>query len=165
MEFQARKIQDSEQRWEEGRPILRGMGIFVLAVGGFFLVQGLYAGAQKYRRIGQWLPVDALVLDFKVLEEPCGRASNCHRAYSTFQYEVQGRRFIAGAQSDHRGSYASEISDWVQYQRGSHLRIRYNPTQPEEVTVDDYNVRSFREPLKFAGWGTGLILIGLILRR
>lgn len=165
MDFQVRRIQDSEQKWDEARPILRGMGILLLAVGAFFLVSGLFTGAQKYRRIGQWLPVNALVSDFSVLQEPCGRASNCYRAYFTLQYDVQGHRLISGTQSDHTGSYSSEVSDWIQYQRGSHQRIRYNPARPEEVTVEDYNLRSFREPLKLGGWGTGLILIGLALKR
>jgi hypothetical protein len=168
MEFQARRIQDSDQKWDEARPILRGMGILLLAVGAFFVVNGLYTGAQKYRRIDRWLPVNALVLDFKVLQEPCGhagRADNCYRAYFTLQYAVQGRILISGTQSDHMGSYSSEVWDWIQYQRGSHQRIRYNPAQPEEVTVEDYNLRSFREPLKLGGWGTGLILIGLALTR
>lgn len=165
MDFQVRRIKDSEQKWNEARPVLRGMGILLLAVGAFFLVSGLYAGAQKFRRIGQWLPVNALVLDFKVLQEPCGRASNCYRASFTLQYDVQGHKLISGAQSDHTGSYSSEVSDWTQYQRGSHQQIRYNPAQPEEVTVEDYNLRSFREPLKLGGWGTGLILIGLVLKR
>lgn len=165
MDFQVRRIQDSGQKWEEARPLLRGMGIILLAVGAFFLLNGLYRGVQKYRRIGRWSPVDALVLDFKVVNEPCGRASNCYRAYFTFQYEIQGRRLIAGAQNDHTGSYSSEMSDWIRYERGSHQPIRYNPAQPEEITIDDLNVRSFREPLKLGGWGAGLILIGLALRR
>ena len=41
MEFEIRKIQDSEAKWEEARPLLRGMGIILLAVGTFFLVNGL----------------------------------------------------------------------------------------------------------------------------
>jgi hypothetical protein len=112
----------------------------------------------------QWAPVNALLLDFKVIHQSCGRASNCYQAYFTFQYEVQGRRFIGGAQSDHLGSYSSEVSDWIQYQQGSHQQIRYNPLQPQEITIDDLNVRSFREPMKLGGWGGGLILIGLLLR-
>jgi Protein of unknown function (DUF3592) len=165
MEFEIQKIQDSKQKWEEARPLFRGMGIILLAVGTFFLVSGLYAGAKKYRRIGQWAPVNALLLDFKVMRQSCGRASNCYQAYFTFQYEVQGRRFISGAQSDHLGSYSSEMSDWIQYQQGSHQQIRYNPLQPQEITIDDLNVRSFREPMKLGGWGAGLILIGWLLRR
>ena len=165
MEFQIRGIRDSEQKWAEARPLFRGMGMILLAVGGFFLANGLYTGAQKYRRIGQWAPVNALVLDFKVLQEACGRASNCYRAYFTFQYEVQGRKLIGSTQSDHTGSYSSEVSDWIKYQRGSNQQIRYNPAKPAEITIDDHNVRSFREPLKLAGWGTGLILVGLALRR
>jgi hypothetical protein len=53
MGFEIRKIQDSGAKWEEARPLLRGMGIILLALGAFFLVNGLYTGAQKYRRIGQ----------------------------------------------------------------------------------------------------------------
>jgi len=109
--------------------------------------------------------VNALVLDFKAVHESCGRASNCYRAYFTFQYEVQGRRFISGAQSDHLASYSSEVSDWIQYQQGSHQQIRYNRSRPQEITIDDLNARSFREPMKLGGWGAGLILIGLVLRR
>src|SRR5260370_191839 len=90
MEFEIRKIQDSEAKWEEARPLLRGMGIILLAVGTFFLVNGFYKRAQKYKRIGQWAPVDAMVLDFKVVNEAFGRVSNGYRAHFTFQYEVQG---------------------------------------------------------------------------
>jgi len=165
MEFEIRKIQDSKAKWEEARPLLGGMGIILLAVGAFFLVDGLYAGAQKYRRIVQCAPVNALVLDFKAVHESCGGSSNCYRAYFTFQYEVQGRRFISGAQSDHLASYSSEVSDWIQYQQGSHQQIRYNQLRPQEITIDDLNARSFREPMKLGGWGAGLILIGLVLRR
>ena len=165
MEFKLYKVQDSKRQWEEARPILRRMGIIVLAVGAFFLVNALYMGAQKYRRIGQWVPVDGVVLDFKLVNGASGRVSNGYRAYFTFQYEVQGRRLIAGTQDDHSGSYSSEMSDWIQYQLGSHRQIRYNPAQPQEITIDDLNVRSFREPLKLGGWGAGLILVGLVLRR
>jgi hypothetical protein len=136
-----------------------------MAVGFFLLMNGLYAGAQKYRKIGRWAPIDASVLNFEVIHEPCGRASNCYRAYFTFEYEVHGHKFLGGAQSDHRGSYSSETSDWIQYQPGSHQQIRYNPAQPQEITIDGLNVRSFREPLKLGGWGVGLILIGLVLKR
>ena len=158
-------IEDSRQKWEESRPVLRGIGLILLVVGLFLLLNGVYTGAQKYRTIGEWLPVDAVVLDFKLVNEPSGRVREAYRASFTFQYEVQGRTLVSGAQSDHTGSYASEVSDWMQYQRGRHQRIRYNPTQPQEITVDDYNVRSFREPLKLGGWGAALILLGLVLRR
>ncbi len=165
MEFEIRKIQDSEAKWEEARPLLRGMGIILLAVGTFFLVNGLYKGAQKYKRIGQWAPVDAMVLDFKVVSEAFGRVSNGYRAHFTFQDEVQGRKLVSWAQSDHTGSYSSELSDWIQYLPGRHQQIRYNPAQPQEITIDDLNGRSFREPLRLGGWAAGLILIGLVLRR
>ncbi len=165
MEFEVRKIQDSQQQWAEARPLLRGIGIILLAVGAFFLVNGLYTGAQKYRRIGQWAPVNAMVLDFKVVNEAFGRVSNGYRAHFTFQYEVQGRKLVGGAQSDHTGSYSSELSDWIQYLPGRYQQIRYNPAQPQEITVDDLNARSFREPLRLGGWGAGLILVGLLLRR
>jgi hypothetical protein len=73
-----------------------------------------------------------------VVNEPSARrVSNGNRAHFTFQYEVQGR----------------------------HQQIRYNPAQPQEITIEDLNVRSFREPLKLGGWGTGLLLIGLVLRK
>ena len=91
--------------------------------------------------------------------------SNGYRAHFTFQYEVQGRKLVGWAQSDHTGSYSSELSDWSQYLPGSHQQIRYNPAQPQEITIDDLNARSFREPLKLSGWAAGLILIGLVLRR
>src|SRR5216683_8126336 len=149
----------------EARPLLRGMGIILLAVGAFFLVNSLYTGAQKYRRIGQWAPVDAMVLDFKVVNEASGRVSNGYRAHFTFQYEVQDRKLGSWAQSDHTGSYSSELSDWSQHLPGRHQQIRYNPAQPQEITIDDLNTRSFREPLKLGGWGAGLILVGLLLRR
>ena len=165
MEFEVRKIEDSRQKWEEGRPILRGIGMMLLAVGAFFLASGLYGGAKKYWRIGQWTIVDAQVLDFNVVPEHCGRASNCYRAYFTFRYAVQGRKLIAGTQSDHQGSYSSEMSNWKGYQRGSQQQIRYNPAQPEEIMVDSLNLRSFREPLKLGGWGAGLVLIGFMFRR
>jgi hypothetical protein len=80
------------------------------------------AEVQKNRSVGA--RENALLLDFKVIHQSCGRASNCYQAYFTFQYEVQGRRFIGGAQSDHLGSYSSEVSDWIQYQQGSHQQIR-----------------------------------------
>jgi hypothetical protein len=60
---------------------------------------------------------------------------------------------------------SSELSDWIQYLPGRHQQIRYNPAQPQEITIDDLNARSFREPLRLGGWGAGLILIGLALRR
>jgi hypothetical protein len=141
------------------------MGLILLAVGLFLLVDGLYVAGQKHSRIRQWVPVDAKVLDFKVLNEASGRVSNSYRAHFTFEYEVQGRKLIGWAQSDHTGSYSSELSDWMQYLPGRHQQIRYNPAQPQEITIDNRNARSFREPLKLGGWATGLILIGLVLRR
>ena len=165
MDFEIRKIQDSEQQWAESRPILRGMGLILLAVGLFLLVDGLYVAGQKHSRIRQWVPVDAKVLDFKVLNEASGRVSNSYRAHFTFEYEAQGRKLIGWAQSDHTGSYSSELSDWMQYLPGRHQQIRYNPAQPQEITIDNLNARSFREPLKLGGWATALILIGLVLRR
>lgn len=165
MDVQSSQIQDADQKWQEARPILRGMGIILLAVGVFFLGNGLYIGAEKYKKIRQWTAVDATVLDFKIVNEPCGRASNCYRASVTFQYEIQGRALTSGVQSEYAGSYSSEIADWRLYVRGSHQQVRYNPLQPQELTADDVDVRSFREPLKFLGWGAGLILVGLALRR
>ena len=165
MDFQVRPIQDSAQKWAEGRPILRGIGSILLVVGFTLLALGLYGSVQKYRRISRWVSVDATVLDFKVLHEPCGRASNCYRASFTFQYEFQGQKLVGWAQSDHTGSYSSELSDWMAYQPGAHQQIRYNPAQPQEITVDNLDVRSFREPLKLGGWGAGLLFIGLLLKR
>jgi Protein of unknown function (DUF3592) len=165
VDFEVRSIRDSRQQWAESRPILRGIGLVLLAVGLFLSVNGIYAGVQKYRRIGQWALVDAKVLDFKVVNEATGRVNNGYRAHFTFEYEVQGRKLVGWAQSDHSGSYSSELSDWIQYLPGSHQQIRYNPAQPQEITIDDINARSFREPLKLGGWATGLILIGMVLRR
>jgi Protein of unknown function (DUF3592) len=165
VDFEVRKKQDLERQWAESRPILRSIGLVLLAVGFFLLVNGLYAGVQKYKRIGQWAPVDAKVLDFNVVNEATGRVNNGYRAHFTFEYEVQGRKLVGWAQSDHSGSYSSELSDWIQYLPGSHQLIRYNPGQPQEITIDDLNARSFREPLKLGGWAAGLILIGMVLRR
>jgi hypothetical protein len=106
-----------------------------------------------------------MALDFKVVTEASGRVSNGYRAHFTFQYEVQGRKLVGWAHSDHPGSYSSELSDWIQYLPGRHQQIRYHPAQPQEITIDDLNVRSFREPLKLGGWATGLILIGLVLEK
>jgi hypothetical protein len=125
------------------------MGLILLAVGLFLLVNGIYAAAQKYRRIGQWAPVDAMVVDFKVVNEASGRVNNGYRAHFIFQYEVQGYKLVGWAQSDHSGSYSSELSDWMQYLTGRRRKIRYNPAQPQEIAIDDLNARSFREPLKF----------------
>ena len=82
-----RKIQDSERQWAEW-PILRGMGLILLAVGFFLLVNGLYVTAQKYGRISQWAPVDAEVLDFKVVNEASGRVSNGNRAHFSYVRSV-----------------------------------------------------------------------------
>jgi hypothetical protein len=165
MEFEVRPIQDSRQKWAEARPILRGMGFVLLAVGAFFVVNGLYLGAVKYRRIGQWVPVDAVVIECKMLDEHSARATNKYRAAFTFQYQVQGRTVFGSVLHDHTGSYASEVSDWKDYQRGVHQQVRYNPLNPREITIDDVNPRSFREPLKSFGWGLGLLLIGLAFKR
>jgi hypothetical protein len=163
--IEVRKIPNSKQQWAESRPILRGMGLILLAVGFFLLVNGFYSAAQKYRRIRQWTPVDAVVLDFKVVNEASRRVSNGYRVHFTFQYEVQGRRLVGWTQTDHTGSYSSELSDWRQYQPGRHQQIRYNPAQPPEITIDDLNARSFRQPLKLVGWAAGLILIGLVFKK
>jgi Protein of unknown function (DUF3592) len=77
-------------------------------------------------------------MGFKVVNEASGRrASNGNRSQSTFQYEVQGRKLVGGTKSDHAGSYSSELSDWIQYQPGRHQQIRYNPAQPQEITIED----------------------------
>lgn len=165
MDFQIRPIQDSAQKWAEGRPVLRGMGSMLLVVGFTLLALGLYAAVQKYRRLSRWVPVDAVVMDFKLVNEPSGRVRENYRVSFTFQYEFQGQKLAGWAQSDHTGSYSSELSDWMAYQPGAHQQIRYNPAQPREITVDNLDVRSFREPLKLGGWGTGLLLIGLLLKR
>jgi hypothetical protein len=44
VDFEVRKIQESERQWAESRPILRGLGLILLAVGSFLLVNGLYVG-------------------------------------------------------------------------------------------------------------------------
>jgi hypothetical protein len=97
VDFEVRKKQDLERQWAESRPILRSIGLVLLAVGFFLLVNGLYAGVQKYKRIGQWAPVDAKVLDFKVVNEATGRVNNGYRAHFTFEYEVQGRKLVGWA--------------------------------------------------------------------
>jgi Protein of unknown function (DUF3592) len=165
MEFEVRPIQDSQQKWAEARPILRCMGFMLLAVGSFLLLNSVYAGAQKYRRLGKWVPADAVVLESKLVNEPSGRVTDNYRASFTLQYHVRGRTLVSSAQNDHTGAYASEVSDWIYYQPGSRQRIRYNPAQPAEITIDGLNARSFREPLKLFGWGAGLILIGFLLKR
>lgn len=137
----------------------------LLVVGTFFLVNGLYLAGVKYRRIDRWVPVDAVVIESKMMDEHSARATNNYRAAFTFQYQVQGRTVFGSVLHDHSGSYASEVSDWRDYQRGVHQQVRYNPAEPEEITIDDVNVRSFREPLKFLGWGGGLMLIGLAFKR
>jgi hypothetical protein len=151
VDFEVRKIQDSKRQWAESRPILRGLGLILLAVGSFLLVNALYMAVQKHSRIRRWVPVDAKVLDFKVVNEASERVSNGYRAHFTFEYEVQGRKLIGWAQNDHTGSYSSELSDWMQYLPGRHQQIRYNPAQPQEITIDNLNARSFREPLKLGG--------------
>ena len=159
-----RPIQDSQQKRAEARPILRGIGFLVVAVGSFLLLNGVYTGAQKYRRLGHWLPVDATVLESRFVHEPSGRVTDNYRASFTFQYDFGGRKLVSSAQNDHTGSYGSEVADWIRYQRGSRQRIRCNPAQPTEITVDDLNARSFREPMKLLGWGASLILIGFLLK-
>ena len=46
-----------------------------LVPSGWLLVNGLNVAAQKYRRISQWAPVDAKVLDFQMVNEASGRVS------------------------------------------------------------------------------------------
>jgi hypothetical protein len=158
-------MEDTRQRWAEARPILRGLGWMLLAAGVFLVLNGLYIGAAKYRRIRQWVPVQGVVVDSKMMDEHSARVTNNYRAAFTFQFQVQGRQVFASVLHDHSGPYNSEMSDWKNYQPGSQQRIRYDPADPQEITVDDLNVRSFREPLKLLGWGAALTLIGFVFRR
>jgi hypothetical protein len=113
------------------------MELILLAVGFFLLVNGLYVAAQKYRRMSQWAPVDAEVLDFKVVNEASGQVSNGNRAHFTFQHEVQGRKLVGGAQSDHIGLLFGNWLTGFSTCQAAISKIRYNPAQPQGITTDD----------------------------
>ena len=166
MGIEIRPIQTSKAQWAESRPILRGIGLILLATGFALLANGIYSGVHKYRRIGRWIPVDALILEFHLVNEPHGRVLSDYRAHITFQYEVGGRTLVSSAQSDYTTSSASTVRDLtLSYRPGGHQQIRYNPEQPREITIDNRDVGSFRQPLWLAAWGAGLVVVGLALRR
>src|SRR4029077_17937669 len=161
-----RPIRTSKEAWAESRPILRGIGLILLAAGLALLANGIYTGAHKYRRIGQWVPVDALILQFQLVNEPHGRVLSDYRAHITFQYEVGGRPLVSSAQSDYTTSSASTMRDMtLSYRPGGHQQIRYNPEQQQEITIDNRDVGSFRQPLWLAAWGAGLVVVGLAFTR
>jgi len=165
MSIEIPRIQTSKATWAESRPILRGIGLILLATGVALLAIGTYIGAGKYRRIRAWLPADALVLEFHLVNEPHGRVMSDYRAHFTFQYEVGGRTIVSSTQSENTSNFTGTLKDWtLNYRLGNHQQIRYNPAHSEEVTIDNLDVRSFRQPLWLASWGTGLLLIGLGFR-
>jgi hypothetical protein len=161
-----RPIRTSKEAWAESRPILRGIGLILLATGIALLANGIYTGVHKCRRIGQWVPVDALILEFQLVNEPHGRVLSDYRGHITFQYEVGGRTLVSATQSDFTTSSASTMRDLrLSYRPGGHQHIRYNPEQPKEITIDNLDLRSFRQPFWLAAWGAGLALAGLAFRR
>jgi hypothetical protein len=109
--------------------------------------------------------VDALILEFHLVNEPHGRVLSDYRAHITFQYEVGGRILISSTQSDYTTSSASTMRDLtLSYRPGRHQQIRYNPEQPKEITIDNRDVGSFRQPFWLTAWGAGLVVVGLALR-
>ena len=166
MAIEARRIQTSRAQWAESQPILRGLGIFLLAAGCVLLVGSLYSATQKYRRIKQWVPIDALVLQLQFVSEPRQHGATNYRPHLTLQYQVAGKTLVSSAQSDYTTSTSSDLLTWnVDYRPGRTQQIRYNPERPQEITLDNLNFRSFRQPLWLGGWGTGILLLGLLLRR
>jgi len=166
IEFRRIQSSEAEAKWAESRPILRGMGMILLVTSFGLLVIGLYTGIQKYSRINHWTPADGLVLQFRLANEPHGRVLSNFRARYTFQYEVDGHTLVTSAQSDYTTSSGSELTAWSRdYRPGQHRQIRYNPAQPQEITTDNLDLRSFREPLWLFGWAAILLVVSLLLRR
>ena len=166
IEFRRIPTSETEAKWAESRPIMRGIGMILLVTSFFLLVIGVYTGIQKYTRINQWTPADGLVLQFHLVNEPHGRVLSNYRALYTFQYEVGGRTLISSAQSDYTTSSGTELTAWNrEYRPGRHHQIRYNPAQPQQFTTDNLDLRSFREPLWLFGWAAILLVVSLLLRR
>src|SRR5579872_3795565 len=73
----------------------RALGTGLLAIGFALLLVSVYTAIDKYKRIGQWTPVEALLLDFKLVNEPHGRVVSDYRAHFSFQYDASGRTWVS----------------------------------------------------------------------
>jgi hypothetical protein len=137
-----------------------------LTVGVLLLIDSAYLCLETYGRIYRWRPVEAVVVDSQIVNEPHLHVASDYRAHFTFRYTVGDREYVSATKSDFTTNRNSEIRFWrYAFKQGSHHVIRYNPAKVSEITTADFDLRSFREPLWIAIWGAALVLISLVVRR
>src|SRR5579859_2020390 len=165
MAIEFRRLQKSDAALAESRPILRGIGMILLITSLALIVAAVSQAVTKYRTVESWTPVQALVLQFRLINEPHGRVLSNYRAHYMLQYEVNGRTLVTPAQSDYSTGSGSQLSSWSRYFRpGQRREIRYNPAEPAEITTDNFDLESFRYQLWLGCWALGIFVVGVIFR-
>ena len=144
------------------RQVLTIVGSVFSFVGLVMLTVGVLTARHQLSILRTWPEVDATVTRSEV-GHYSGKNGAMYQAHVEFRYRVEGRVYVAPADSDVSTSSYIEMARTVdRYGPGSQHRIRYNPAEPRDIRYTaGFNFGFFFLPLIFGFLGIIFSGIGL----
>ena len=145
---------------ERGRAVL----VFVLLLGLAFACVGVLSGWWQWRVVATWPVADAEVTK-SGLYRMNSRNGFLYRAEWEFRYTVDGKEYVTPLQSGiSSSSYSGRKAEADQFARGTHHRIRYDPSDPNRIeTRAGYTAGFFLLPIIFSVIGVLVIAVSIWL--
>lgn len=157
------------------RPFLRFLGAGLNLVSLVLLGLAGWVGYSQYGIMKTWPAVDAEVArsDVVPIIVRSGRfhGQTVYGALVNFRYAVNGRSYVAPAESGYRTGSQTEMVKWSrQFPVGMRRLIRHHPSDPHRISlVAGYDAVSFAPTLSVLKWalitgGVGILLLSAVRR-
>jgi Protein of unknown function (DUF3592) len=150
--------------------ILRTVGTGILVVGVIVILIAAVQARGQYKVLRSWTPVPAQLLRTDVRNEKINLTIQTSRADRyivtwTFRFSVGGVWHEATTDPGTHGTYSQMIAWTRRFHPGQQVLIRYNPSNPDEISAAAYDWITFSHAAWVGAWGIGIILVGFVLRR
>lgn len=130
------------------------VGILLLSLAGFCLVE-VIARKRKYKHIDHWLFADGEIVDNRSFVED---AESSPIQITTYKYQVMGVQY--------ENTILRNLSNFLglntflgDYQQGDKVQVLYDPNNPHETILSNYNINILYLPL---GIGFIAFIVGII---
>jgi Protein of unknown function (DUF3592) len=149
---------------------LRTVGTGILVVGIIVILIAAFQAYGQYNVLRSWTPLSAQFLRTDVRNEKINITIQTGRADRyivtwTFRFNIGGVWHEATADPGTHGTYSQMIAWMRRFHPGQQVLIRYNPSNPDEISAAGYDWITFSRAAWVAAWGIGIIIVGFVLRR
>lgn len=148
---------------------VRTVGTGLVAVGLIVILIAAFQAYRQYNVLRSWTPLQAQFLRTDVRNEKFNTSIQSGHADRylvtwTFRFNIGGVQHEASTDPGTHGTYSHMMAWMRRFHRGEQVLIRYNPSNPEEISAAACDWITFSHAAWVATWGVAILIVGFVLR-